>query len=133
MRIDNEIKLDYRDVLIRPKRSTLRSRKEVDLKRKYKFRNSGGFWSGVPIIAANMDGVGTFSMAYELSRFDMFTCITKQNSPKDWYNQFGEINPDHLAISVGTNLRDYEKAKEIRALDIHSSVQSSNAQTLLMV
>ena len=113
MRIENEVKLDYKDVLIRPKRSVLRSRKEVDLKRSYKFRNSGGFWKGVPIIAANMDGVGTFSMAYELSRFDMFTCITKQNSPKDWYNQFGEINPDHLAISVGTNLKDYEKAKEI--------------------
>ena len=115
MRIENEVKLDYKDVLIRPKRSTLRSRKEVDLKRKYKFRNSGGFWSGVPIIAANMDGVGTFSMAYELSRFDMFTCITKQNSPKDWYNQFGDITPDHLAISVGTNLKEYEKAKEIIA------------------
>jgi len=54
-------------------------------------------------------------MAYELSRFDMFTCITKQNSPKDWYNQFGEINPDHLAISVGTNKKEYEKAKEIIA------------------
>ena len=115
MRIESEIKLDYKDVLIRPKRSTLKSRKEVDLKRAYKFRNSGGFWSGVPIIAANMDGVGTFSMAYELSRFDMFTCITKQNSPKDWYNQFGEINPDHLAISVGTNKKEYEKAKEIIA------------------
>jgi len=115
MRIENEVKLDYKDVLIRPKRSTLRSRKEVDLRRKYKFRNSGGFWSGVPIIAANMDGVGTFSMSYELSRFNMFTCITKQNSPKDWYNQFGEINPDHLAISVGTNKKEYEKAKEIIA------------------
>jgi len=113
MRIENEIKLDYKDVLIRPKRSILRSRKEVDLKRVYKFRNSGGFWSGVPIMAANMDGVGTFNMAYELSRAEMFTCITKQNTPKDWYNQFGQIDTDHLAISVGTNEEDYEKAREI--------------------
>ena len=113
MRIDNEIKLDYKDVLIRPKRSVLRSRKEVDLRRKYKFRNSGNTWWGIPIMAANMDGVGTFNMAYELSRSKMFTCITKQNTPKDWYNQFGQIDTDHLAVSVGTNLEDYEKAKEI--------------------
>lgn len=112
MRIEDEIKLDYKDVLIRPKRSILRSRKEVVLRREYKFRNSGGFWSGIPIMAANMDGVGTFNMAYELSRAKMFTCITKQNTPKDWYNQFGQIDTNHIAISVGTNLKDYEKAKE---------------------
>ena len=113
MRIEDEIKLDYKDVLIRPKRSVLRSRKEVDLRRTYKFRNSGNTWWGIPIMAANMDGVGTFNMAYELSRSEMFTCITKQNTPKDWYNQFGQIDTDHLAISVGTNLEDYEKTKEI--------------------
>lgn len=113
MRIENEIKLDYKDVLIRPKRSILRSRKEVVLRREYRFRNSNGFWSGVPIMAANMDGVGTFNMAYELARAEMFTCITKQNTPKDWYNQFGETDTNHIAISVGTNLEDYEKAREI--------------------
>lgn len=115
MRIENEIKLDYKDVLIRPKRSILRSRKEVVLRREYRFRNSNGFWSGVPIMAANMDGVGTFNMAYELARAEMFTCITKQNTPKDWYNQFGETDTNHIAISVGTNLEDYEKAREIIA------------------
>ena len=115
MRIENEVKLDYKDVLIRPKRSILRSRKEVNLRREYTFRNSKNFWSGVPIMAANMDGVGTFNMAYELSRAEMFTCITKQNTPKDWYNQFGQIDTDHLAISVGTNLEDYEKAQEVIA------------------
>ena len=115
MRIENEVKLDYKDVLIRPKRSILRSRKEVILRREYKFRNSGNFWSGVPIMAANMDGVGTFNMAYELSREELFTCITKQNTAKDWYNQFGQIDTDHLAISVGTNEEDYQKAKEIIA------------------
>ena len=52
MRIVTEVKLDYKDVLIQPKRSTLKSRKEVDLRRKFKFRNSGNFWSGIPIMAA---------------------------------------------------------------------------------
>ena len=115
MKMINEIKLDYKDVLIRPKRSVLRSRKQVDLQRQYKFRNSKNAWSGIPIMAANMDGVGTFSMAHELSLSNMFTCITKQNTPKDWYNQFGEIDTDYLAISVGTNEEDYKKAQEVIA------------------
>ena len=76
MRIDNEMKLDYKDVLIRPKRSTLKSRKEVTPNRTYSFRNSGRRWTGVPIMAANMDGVGTFDMAKALSEHNMFTCVT---------------------------------------------------------
>lgn len=63
MRIEQDIKLDFKDVLIRPKRSTLASRKEVDISRDYKFKSSGQSYSGVPIIAANMDGVGTMAMA----------------------------------------------------------------------
>ena len=103
MRLEPEVKLDFKDVLIRPKRSTLKSRKEVKLKRQYKFRNSGNFWSGIPIMAANMDGVGTFNMAHELAKNKMFTCITKQNTPKDWFNQFGQTDTNYIAISIGTS------------------------------
>ncbi len=63
MRIEEEVKLDFKDVLIRPKRSTLGSRKDVDIRRQYKFKGSGASYEGVPIIAANMDGVGTMAMA----------------------------------------------------------------------
>ena len=115
MRIENEVKLDYKDVLIRPKRSTLKSRKEVVLLRSYKFRNSGQTWCGIPVMAANMDGVGTFSMAYALDQLRMFTCITKQNTPKGWYNQFGQIDTNHIAVSVGTNEEDYKKTQEVIA------------------
>jgi GMP reductase len=66
MRIEEDIKLDFKDVLIRPKRSTLSSRKEVDLVRTFKFKHSGWEWTGVPIMAANMDGVGTIDMAKAL-------------------------------------------------------------------
>ena len=112
MRIDNEVKLDYKDVLIRPKRSTLKSRKEVILNRTYQFRNSGQRWTGIPIMAANMDGVGTFDMARALTQHNMFTCITKQNTAKDWYNQFdGDLNL--VAVSTGTSLAGYEKTREI--------------------
>ena len=58
MRIEQEIKLDYKDVLIRPKRSTLKSRKDVDLHRRYKFRNSGNDWKGIPIMAAMTSSLG---------------------------------------------------------------------------
>jgi GMP reductase len=63
MRIEEELKLDFKDVLIRPKRSTLTSRSDVDISRDFVFRHSGRRYHGVPIIAANMDTVGTFEMA----------------------------------------------------------------------
>ena len=112
MRIEPDIKLDYKDVLIRPKRSTLKSRKEVDLNRTYTFRNSKNKWHGIPLMAANMDGVGTFKMAYELSKLGLFTCLTKQHTPKEWFNNF-QSNADLVAISTGTNLNEYIKTKEI--------------------
>ena len=109
MRIDNEIKLDYKDVLIRPKRSVLRSRKDVSLRRTYNFRNSKTIWTGIPIMAANMDGVGTFPMAKALSEFEMITCLTKHHHTLDWCEN--EIHPDFAALSIGTNLKDYGMAK----------------------
>ena len=117
MRIENEIKLDYKDVLIRPKRSTLKSRKEVDLNRTYKFRNSKQNWSGIPIMAANMDGVGTFQMAEALSQLKLFTCITKQNSTQDWAESYARFRThiDRISVSIGTNLEVYQRTKEIIA------------------
>ena len=71
MRIEEELKLDYSDVLFRPKRSTLRSRKDVNLLRTYRFKYSKNEWSGIPIMAANMDGVGELSIAEKLSEHGM--------------------------------------------------------------
>jgi len=68
MRIEYEIKLDFKDVLIRPKRSTLRSRSDVDLNRTFHFRHTGKTWTGIPIMAANMDTSGTFEAAAVLAR-----------------------------------------------------------------
>ena len=67
-RIDNDIKLDFKDVLIRPKRSTIKSRSDVDLIREYTFCHSKKKYAGVPIMAANMDTVGTFSVAKEMAK-----------------------------------------------------------------
>ena len=81
MRIEDDSKLDYKDVLIRPKRSTLGSRKDVELEREFKFRNyrsdSDEHYRGIPIMASNMDGVGTFAMADRLAGLGLFTCLVK--------------------------------------------------------
>ena len=63
MRIEEDVKLDYKDVLFKPKRSKLESRRDVDLSRTFKFYNSGNEWTGVPVMASYMDGVGSFSLA----------------------------------------------------------------------
>jgi len=107
MRIENEILLDFSDVLIRPKRSTLSSRKEVSLTRTYKFKHSQQEYTGVPIMAANMDGVGTLQMAQSLSKHGLFTCLGKNydSGGLEWFD--GTINWDNVAISTGTGEKDY--------------------------
>ena len=85
MIIEDDIKLDYSDVLIRPKRSTLTSRFDVELKKTYTFYHSNKEWTGIPIMASNMDTTGTFKMHEELSLHDMITCIARH------YNKNGML------------------------------------------
>ena len=80
MIIEDDIKLDYSDVLIRPKRSTLTSRFDVDLYRTYTFYHSGDEWTGIPIMSSNMDTTGTFDMHRELSPHGMITCIARHQN-----------------------------------------------------
>src|SRR3972149_7788027 len=77
MHIDRDIKLDFKDVLIRPKRSALPSRAQVDITREFSFKHSGNRYRGVPVIAANMDTVGTFEMARALAPFGLSTALHK--------------------------------------------------------
>lgn len=84
MRIEQDIKLDFKDVLIRPKRSTLRSRAEVDLNREYVMLHPGTKWQGTPIIAANMDHTGTFAMAKVLAKHGLLTAIYKFSPLAEW-------------------------------------------------
>ena len=84
MRVEHDFKLDFEDVLIRPKRSTLSSRKLVDLERTFKFRHSSDVWKGVPIISANMDTTGTFEIANVFKKNKMLTAIHKFYSVSDW-------------------------------------------------
>ena len=113
MRIENEIKLDFSDVLIRPKRSTLASRKEVDLNRTYKFKHSGLEWTGVPIMAANMDGVGTLEMAAKLYEHRMFTCLVKSYELHNFVDASDITFGNYCAVSTGTNDKDWSKLQQI--------------------
>jgi len=115
MRIESEVKLDFSDVLIRPKRSTLGSRKEVDLFRNYTFRNSEAGYGGVPIMASNMDGVGTFEMADALLKQGLFTCLVKTYSASDLLEYFsnGSKRREHVAMSIGIAEQDLEKLDRV--------------------
>jgi GMP reductase len=114
MRIEEELKLDYSDVLFRPKRSTLTSRKEVDLNRTYKFKYSKNEWTGVPIMASNMDGVGELGVAEKLSEFDMMTCLTKQHDVKK-LKQYKDIKSlyKNIALSIGIKNEDFQRLDQV--------------------
>ena len=114
MRIERDVKLDYSDVLFRPKRSIMGSRSEVELNRTYTFRNSKQTYTGIPIIAANMDGVGTFDVGVTLSKQGLFTCLAKSYQPVDifeWLNTSPYKNDlvQHVAISTGITDADSER------------------------
>ncbi len=110
MRIEEELKLDFQDVLIRPKRSTLTSRSEVDISREFVFRHSGRSYLGVPIIAANMDTVGTFEMAQALSRFHLSTALHKHYEESELARYFQALPATSTVFySMGITADDYEK------------------------
>jgi len=113
MRIEEDIKLDFKDVLIRPKRSTLSSRSEVILTRRYRFRHSKYEYNGVPIMAANMDGVGTMAMALALGRHRLFTCLIKTyNNDIENFAEF-RVDKNHYAVSTGTGDEDFRNLNTI--------------------
>ena len=114
MRIEEDIKLDYSDVLFRPKRSTLSSRKDVDLRRTYKFKYSKNEWSGIPIVAANMDGVGELGVAEALSEHEMITCLTKQHDVKK-LQKFKKLKSifKNISLSIGIKKEDFERLDKV--------------------
>jgi len=122
MRIEEEVKLDYSDVLFRPKRSTLKSRKEVDLNRTYRFKYSNKEWSGIPIIASNMDGVGELEVAESLSKYKFITALTKQHDLKS-ISEFKSIKNiyNYVSLSCGTSKESSDRINKI--LSEHSYFQ----------
>ena len=128
VKIEEGTKLDFSDVLIKPKRSTIKSRSEVDLNRTFKTLHSKREWTGVPIMIANMDTTGTFEMFLECQKHNIITCIHKHYNEMDWIkfvndnsnaldfkelSTKNEINFDYLCISSGSSDFDFNKTRTI--------------------
>ena len=132
--IETDPKLDFKDVLIRPKRSTLASRSQVTLPREFTFKNSGRAWSGVPMFAANMDTVGTFEMAETFAQRECMVALHKHYSLADytaWVSKHEKLCLEkkgtdwkdprkYVAISTGILDRDLEKLSAV--LDLTRSM-----------
>ena len=94
MRIEEDIKLDFGDVLIRPKRSTLVSRKKAVLDRDFRFKYSKHIWKGIPIVASNMDHTGTIGMAEAMMKYNMLTALCK-------FEEFPDDKSNYLMKTIG--------------------------------
>lgn len=122
MRIENDLKLGFGDVMFRPKRSTLKSRSEVELERTFNFLHAETTWTGIPIIAANMDTVGTFSMAKALAEQKLITAIHKHYSLEDWRTFFKSAPPgieDYTAVSTGISEADLVHLNAVIQMNPH--------------
>ena len=111
MKIESETKLDFSDVLIRPKRTTLYSRSQVSLEREFEFKNSGQKWFGIPIIASNMDSIGTYDVYKILSRHKMLTAFHKFYTLEDYLEM--DLDKEYFMISTGISDADYDKLEQI--------------------
>jgi GMP reductase len=115
-KIINETKLDFDDVLIRPKRSTLKSRSEVSISRIFSFKYSPRELICTPIMVANMDTVGTIEIAKVLAKNQAITCLHKHYSSVDYTNLYTDpniINKNLIFYSIGTGHKDIEKMTEV--------------------
>ena len=111
MNIDHEIKLDFDDVLLVPQRSKAASRRQVELTRNFQFYHSSRKWSGVPVMAANMDTTGTFEMGKCLSQHHMTTCIHKHYTLDECvenYSRHKPCSPDYVWYSLGIKEKDLD-------------------------
>lgn len=116
MKIEPNTYLDFKDVLIKPKRSTIGSRSEVDIVKNITFLHSRRTWEGVPILASNMDTVGTFEMYRALSKHRMLTVFHKFYSVEDYQGMKDELDPNYYSISTGIGEGDWTKCQTLIAL-----------------
>ena len=123
--INSDIKLDFEDVLICPKRSTLNSRSEVDLEKEFKFKWHDKKWKGIPIMASNMDATGTFEMAKSFSKYNMLVAIHKHYSIEDWEKNHEFVRSERGAntICVTTGIQDLDFEKLLKIMQIYPNLK----------
>ena len=111
MKILDDVKLDFSDVLILPKRSQYSSRSEVSLERTFKFKYSPYSWTGVPIMISNMDTTGTVEMAAELQKYKVLTCLHKYYTSQQLLD--ANLDKDYFAVSTGIGDTDLSNLDDI--------------------
>lgn len=111
-KIESGEKLDFNQVLIRPKRSTLSSRSQISLEREFKFKYSTYTWTGVPIIAANMDTTGTFEVYQCLKEHKIITALHKFYTLEDYQKHY-HLDPDYFMVSTGISDKDFSNLESI--------------------
>jgi GMP reductase len=111
MKIINETKLDFDDVLLVPQRSQAASRVSVLLERNFSFYHSMQTWNGIPICSSNMDTTGTFDMAESLSKMGMITCLHKHYDLEQYIENITDLNTQWY--SMGIQDHDIEKLSVI--------------------
>ncbi|XP_009882470.1 GMP reductase 1 isoform X3 [Numenius arquata] len=135
-RVDADLKLDFKDVLLRPKRSSLKSRSEVDLTRTFTFRNSKQTYTGIPIIVANMDTVGTFEMAVVMAKH-VAASSGSGKADLDKLTSILEAIPPirYICLDVANGYSEHfvEFVKSVRALFPHHTIMAGNVVTGEMV
>ena len=115
MKIETTPQLDFHNVLIRPKRTTISSRSQVNLEREFLFPHSTLKWRGVPIIAANMDTTGTFEVYDELVKHKMITCFNKFYNLQNYQDKISKtgLDPNYFMISTGINEQNFSNLCDI--------------------
>ena len=123
MKIEPDLKLDFDDVLLKPKRSSLSSRSAVDLSRKFTFKHSGVTWKGRPIIAANMVATGTFDMAMTMAsvKHKMLVALHKHYDPNDVVRFFRSRVDNRgtrgcVFYTIGTGKKEISKLSQIKQM-----------------
>lgn len=116
--LSEDVKLDFRDVMIVPKSSNLTTRRDVDIERWFEFTNSKRKWKGIPIAVANMDTTGTIEMAKKLQTFHILTCLHKFYTPQEIAD--AGLNTDYFAVSCGTSQKEIDSLDDfVSILDPH--------------
>ncbi len=115
VKIETEELLDYSDVLIRPKRSTMKSRNDVDIERLFGFKWSTLKWKGIPLIAANMDTTGTFEIYDVLSQYKIITALHKFYTKEDFLTK-SNLDSNMFMVSTGISNADFTRLTEIMSV-----------------
>lgn len=115
MLIESDVKLDFEDVLIRPKRSSLKSRKDVVLHRTFKCKHTGKELTGIPIMNSNMGTCGTFEVADVLNKNSCFSTVHKFYTPEKWKtmseNHLSKGAKDRMFFPIGMDKESFENYK----------------------